>query len=117
MLLSSSSSSSSPSLMNKGWCVYISKQADNSLYTGVSNNLQRRRSYFRCRRGVHVDDGRLNDMRVVYCSASVYDYRTAVQMKYNLKRKCNKHFKLRLIKTDPLFLCEYLSANKATALL
>nr|AFS51953.1 DekiORF75 [Dendrolimus kikuchii nucleopolyhedrovirus] len=96
---------------NKGWwCVYILKQANNNLYTGISNNLQRGRC-----RDVHLDG--CADMQLVYCSASVYDHKTAVQMKYNLKRKCNKHFKLRLIKTNPFLLCEYLSANKAIALL
>ena len=89
---------------SKVWCVYIVRFDNGQLYTGISSDLNRqlrehaRGAAARCPRG----------LRLVYCSAGAYDYKTAAQMEYNLKRKRGKNFKLRLIKLQPRFLHEYL---------
>lgn len=93
---------------NKVWCVYIVRRDDGQLYTGITSNLQRRMGEHalgagaRClRTSKHLE--------LVYCSANAYDYKTAAQMEYNLKRKRGKYFKLRLIKAQPKFLHQYLN--------
>ncbi|AUR45100.1 hypothetical protein Spob069 [Spilosoma obliqua nucleopolyhedrosis virus] len=96
---------------NKVWCVYILRRDDGQLYTGITSDLSRRLKNHargagaRCLRGAA-------SLQLLYCSASAYDYKTAAQMEYNLKRKRNKYYKLQLIKAQPRFLHQYLLADK-----
>ncbi|AGA16230.1 hypothetical protein [Thysanoplusia orichalcea nucleopolyhedrovirus] len=96
---------------NKVWCVYILRQDNGKLYTGITSDLNRRLHQHCNKRGAKCLRN-ANNLQLVYHSASAYDYKTAARMEYNLKRKCSKYFKLRLIKAKPLLLHEFLLANK-----
>lgn len=94
----------------KTWCVYILKLDNGNLYTGITKNLKRRLQQHRSKRsGAKYVRGK--NFTLVYHSAKAYDHKTAAQMEYNLKRKRNKYFKLRLIKNKPLFLHKYLTSH------
>ncbi|ABF50309.1 unknown [Antheraea pernyi nucleopolyhedrovirus] len=93
---------------SKVWCVYIVRRDDGKLYTGITSDLRRRlrqhargagARFLRC----------AQSLQLMYRSASAYDYKTAAQMEYNLKRKRDKYFKLRLIKAQPQHLHQYLA--------
>ena len=96
---------------NKVWCVYILRQDNGKLYTGITSNLNRRIKQHSNKQGAKCLRNATN-LRLVYHSASAYDYKPAARMEYNLKRKCSKYFKLRLIKAKPLLLHKFLLANK-----
>ncbi|AGR57109.1 hypothetical protein [Choristoneura rosaceana nucleopolyhedrovirus] len=96
---------------NKVWCVYIVRRNDGQLYTGITSDLNRRLGEHARGAGARWLRG-AKHLQLLYCSASAYDYKTAAQMEYNLKRKRGKYFKLRLIKAQPQFLHQYLLADK-----
>lgn len=97
----------------KIWCVYIIRQENGKLYTGITSNLKRRiKQHANNKTGAKCLRNAKKILQIVYQSASVYDYKTAAKMEYNLKRKRNKYFKLHLIKTKPLLLHKYLLGNK-----
>ncbi|USC25927.1 hypothetical protein [Palpita vitrealis nucleopolyhedrovirus] len=97
--------------VNKVWCVYMLRQDNGNLYTGITSNLTRRITQHSNKRGAKCLRAAKN-LKLVYRSASVYDYKTAARMEYILKRKRSKHFKLRVIKNKPLLLDKYMLANK-----
>jgi putative endonuclease len=94
----------------KVWCVYIVQLENGSLYTGVTSNLKRRMNQHLSGNG-GAKCLRNRPATLVYTSANVYEYKTAVRMEYNLKRKRNRSFKLKLIKSKPFLLDQYLLAK------
>ncbi|AAK85635.1 hypothetical protein [Epiphyas postvittana nucleopolyhedrovirus] len=95
---------------NKVWCVYIVRRDDGKLYTGITSDLRRRLNKHARGSGARFLRG-VQSLDLLYRSASAYDYKTAAQLEYNLKRKRNKYFKLQLIKAQPQFLHQYLSGT------
>ncbi|AJD09233.1 hypothetical protein [Condylorrhiza vestigialis mutiple nucleopolyhedrovirus] len=95
---------------NKVWCVYIVRRDDGKLYTGITSDLRRRLNQHKRGVGARFLRG-ANSLRLLYCSANAYDYKTAAQLEYNLKRKRGKYFKLQLIKAQPQHLHQYLSLS------
>lgn len=96
--------------IRKLWCVYILKLENNDLYIGVTSDLKRQLKQHVIKNDTQCF--RNCAMSLVYNSANIYDYKTAVRMEYNLKRKRNRNFKLKLIKSKPFLLDQYLLANK-----
>jgi putative endonuclease len=98
--------------MRKVWCVYILQKENGNLYTGVTSDLKRRLKQHTTGNGGAKCLKSCGKLSLVYNSANMYDYKTAVRMEYNLKRKRNRNFKLKLIKLKPSLLHQYLLANK-----
>ena len=85
----------------QGWCVYVLRCSDDSLYTGSSNNLERRLAqhadgtgskYVRSKRPFEV-------VRVIPCRSG----REAHQLEYRLKRLKRKK-KIKMLSLDDVML-------------
>lgn len=66
------------------WIVYILECNDNSLYTGITNNLERRIAQHESGQGAKYTKGR-GPFRLVY-SETCEDRRSASQREYEIKK-------------------------------
>lgn len=77
-----------------GWCVYILECGDGTLYTGATNDLNRRLEAHSSGKGAKYTQARL-PVRMVYCEA-IGDRSNALKWEAGVKRLTRKQ-KLELI--------------------
>lgn len=80
--------------MEKSWCVYILRCRDNSLYTGITNDLQARLSAHNAGTGAKYTRSR-KPVELVYREPAA-DYPTALRREAAIK-KLNREEKLKMI--------------------
>jgi putative endonuclease len=67
-----------------GWCVYLLRCGDGSLYAGITNDLDKRLAAHKAGRGARYTKGR-GPLRVVFCEAAA-DKSAALKREHALKR-------------------------------
>lgn len=66
------------------WCVYILRCGDDSLYTGITNDLEHRLALHREGKGAKYTRGR-GPLTLVYCEAAE-NYSCALRREYAIKQ-------------------------------
>ena len=84
----------------KNWCLYILECRDNTLYTGITNDLPHRLAMHVAGKGAKYTRGR-GPLKLRYC-ADCADHSAALKMEMEVKR---------LSKAEKLALCEGYSNN------
>ena len=79
----------------KNWCVYILRCKDNSLYTGITNNIQRRYENHKSGQGARYT--KIKGVEEIEISFSVKNRSEASKIEYFIKRKKKKYKELLVV--------------------